>query len=597
MNKKIIGIFLFMLLILTTLSAVGNTNEIISSKSNILNFNIGDDFVLGELIVKFTDDSALSNPSITSLNKQYQVTSIRKIFKDAENTELDCIYFLTLSKNSNIISVIEDYSSNQYVVYAEPNYIGELPIIPNDEYFTQQWALNNSGQFGGTTDADIDAVEAWDIDIGVSGIIIASVDSGVDYNHEDIADNIWHNEDEIANNGIDDDENGYIDDVVGWDFCDNDSDPMDEFVNPQFGHGTRCAGVHSAISNNALGVAGVSWNCKTMVLRCFMGYYNVEFYAKGIKYAADNGADIINIEMAIPADSNIIEDAVNYAYDKGCYLVAAAGNTNTDAPHYPAAYEVVTSVGATNQRDERCDEDDWGLGRGSNYGEWLDVAAPGNSLWLLHPNNAYNFMSGGGTSLSAPFVAGLAALLLSSDPTLSPDEVKEIICDEDNVDPVTTGGYYIGSGRINAHKVLLDFIMPDLECYGGLNWIDIKRGETVMGNFTVENIGDSTSLLDWNIQYSPEWGTWSFVPDSGIGLTPEDGPVTVQLNCIVPDEKGTYKGKITIVNLENQYDKCYIDAELTVPKNKAFIFNFPFLNWLFDRFLNAFPLLKNMLGF
>ncbi|KYK24026.1 hypothetical protein AYK24_06840 [Thermoplasmatales archaeon SG8-52-4] len=508
MQGKIITILIITLLITTALPARSNNDEKVKLKANIIDDKIINEYIPGMFIVKFRDEEIVNSPSIRALNNEYQVISIEKVFKKAENTRLDNIYVFHVPKDENILSIIEDYSSNQDVLYAEPNCIvGVLPVVPDDERFFQQWALNNSGQFGGISDCDIDAPEAWDTEKGESDIIIASVDSGVDYGHEDIASNIWNNDDEIADNGIDDDGNGYIDDVIGWDFCNDDNDPNDELTNPQYGHGLRCAGLHSAVTNNVIGIAGVTWYCKTMVLRCYQDYYNLEYYANGIKYAADNGADVINIEMGISTYSELIEDSVNYAYEKGCYMVAAAGNLNLSVPIYPAAFENVTSVGATNQRDERCDESDWGIGHGSNHGDWVDVAAPGNYLWLLYPDDNYGLMAGGGTSLAAPHVAGLAGLILSKNPSLSPDEVKALICDEEYVDPYSSQ-YYIGTGRINAYNSLIatpQFNPPEAPDIEGPTSGKVGTAYTFTFNSVDLDGDDVYYYIKWGDGYSEVW--------------------------------------------------------------------------------------------
>ncbi|UCD13698.1 MAG: S8 family serine peptidase, partial [Thermoplasmatales archaeon] len=296
---------------------------------------------------------------------------------------------------------------------------------------------------------DIGAPEAWSIETGDPDVVIAIADSGINYSHPDLADKIWINEDEIPSNGIDDDDNGYTDDVRGWDFAYNDSDPMDGN-----GHGTVCAGVPGMVTNNSIGGAGVIWDCQIIPVQIanetWFGWW--DDIANGIKYAADNAADIISMSFGGYVCPDIVEDAVDYAYGKGVFLCAAAHNHNTSNECYPAAFKNVTAVAATNQHDERCDEDDWGPGSGSNYGDWVDVAAPGNLIGTtsLDPE-FYYYTAASGTSLSTPMVAGLAALILSKNPVLSPDDIKSVICK--NVDPYNSSEY-IGTGRINAYKAL-----------------------------------------------------------------------------------------------------------------------------------------------
>lgn len=295
----------------------------------------------------------------------------------------------------------------------------------------------------GLPDADIDAPEAWDIETDCPDVVVAILDIGVDYTHPDLATNIWINVDEIPANSIDDDQNGYIDDIRGWDFANNDNDPMDDF-----GHGTLNSGVAGAIGNNDIGIIGVAWNCKIMPVRVIddEGWCSSSVIAEGIRYAADNGADVISMSFGAddPDDTNIMLDAVNYAYSIGVFLCAAAGNDG-DNKLIPAAYDNVTAVGWTNQKDKAHDL--------SNYGDWVDIAAPGTLIYstdtLQDASDDYFFY--GGSSAACPMVAGVAALLLSKDPSLTPDEVKSLLCN--NVDSYS-GDKYIGTGRLNAYKAL-----------------------------------------------------------------------------------------------------------------------------------------------
>ncbi|UCF50054.1 MAG: S8 family serine peptidase [Thermoplasmatales archaeon] len=464
MKKKLVVVFVFILLISTAIPAIGNINRIKNEKRAFFEDIETLEFAPGEFIVKLTKDTTIKSPNILKLNEKYQVNSIKKIFRRAENTILDNIYLLNVKENSDILSIVKDYSLNPDVLYVEPNGVVYPAIIPNDEYFDYQWALHNTGQnfipppsppMNGTPDCDIDAPEAWEIEPGGSDVVIAIVDSGINYTHPDLADKIWINEDEIPDNGIDDDSNGYIDDIRGWDFYYNNSDPMDGH-----GHGTLCAGVPGMINNNSIGGAGACWNCQIMPVKIasetWVSYW--EDIAIGIIYAADNEADIISLSFGTYQVPNIVKDAVDYAYSKGAFLIACAHNHNVSTKCYPAAYENVTAVAATNQHDERCDGDDWGPGSGSNYGDWVDIAAPGNLIFTTSIKSEYNYYrSVSGTSFSTPLVAGVAALILSKNPYLLPDDVKSYICE--NVDPYNST-YYIGTGRINAYKALSNVSIP-----------------------------------------------------------------------------------------------------------------------------------------
>jgi subtilisin family serine protease len=480
--KKLIGIFIMMLLILTTIPTIGMINEYQSIRHDDL---IENEYVPGEFIIKFTE-TPKSILSVENLKEKFNVYSTEKIFKNSEDTILDNIYRYKVPLDSDILSIVEEFNTLDNVVYSEPNYIIDLFSTPNDEFFPIQWSLLNTGQMiynkSGLNDADIDMDEAWDIETGSEEIIIAIIDTGVDYTHPDLVDNIWINEDEIPGNEIDDDNNGFIDDIYGFDTGDNDSDPSDFR-----GHGTHCAGIASGVGNNEIGIAGVAWDCRIMIINSFndtLFYGGILELAMGISYAADNAADVISMSLGYNRDIPTIKDAIDYAYSQGCVLVAAAGNSNESEKIYPAGYENVIAVAATNQNDQRCSPDDWGYygppfnrkPLGSHYGYWIDVAAPGNLVYSTTPtyhvshNDEENFNTGQnytmnydfmyGTSMATPHVAGLAVLLLSQDPTLSNDEIREII--RANVD-IIEPDEYIGTGRINAYKALSRYnTQPDI---------------------------------------------------------------------------------------------------------------------------------------
>jgi subtilisin family serine protease len=463
MKNRIVGICICILLIVVVVfpaTATMNKTVLDRDKSTMV-------FVPGEFIVKLKKDATFSKATLKTLNEEYLVYSFRKVFSNAEGTILDNIYIVHVPMESDILSIVQEYRSCPDVEYAEPNGIGTLCGIPNDTNFSNQWYLHNTGQIfweniSGTPDADIDAPEAWDIETGNIDLVIAIIDTGIDYTHPDLARKIWNNTDEIPGNGIDDDSNGYVDDVMGWDFYYNDSVPDDGY-----GHGTFCAGIAAASTNNGSGIAGVGWNCMFMPVKIIngTGWYNDSATALAIKYAADNDADVISMSFTF-IGSSMLEDAVNYAHGKGAFLCAAAGNQNSGSEHYPAAYENVTAVAATTQDDRRCTPEEWGPGYGSNYGDWVDIAAPGNIIYSTMPSYhvtmnddgfTQNYSVGSGTSAACPMVAGVAALLLSKDPSLTPDEVKAILCG--NVDPYNSTEY-IGTGRLNAQKALVALNRP-----------------------------------------------------------------------------------------------------------------------------------------
>lgn len=425
------------------------------------------DFAPDELIVKFKKGLAIRRtissdkiavtglPSIDTLHKKLKVTSMDKIFKGRPKAlkkakahirtallpDLNNIYKLKIGKETNVFKAIAMYRQDPNVEYAEPNYvIKTCNTYPNDVSFGVQWSLNNTGQTSGTPDADIDAPEAWDISTG-SNVVVAVVDTGVDYTHQDLAGNIWSNPDEIPDNGVDDDGNGLIDDVKGWDFYNADKDPKDDN-----GHGSHVSGIASAATNNATGIAGVSWNSRIMAVKVLSNAgrgYDSDV-ANGIIYAADNGADVINLSLGGNEYSTILKDAVDYAFSKNCVIVAAAGNSGDDTPLYPAAYDNVLSVAATDHNDARASF--------STFGQEVDIAAPGVNIYSSVLNNGYN--SYDGTSMATPHVTGIVALILAQNPSLANYEVikKVYICADD----LGAAGWdkYTGFGRVNAFKAL-----------------------------------------------------------------------------------------------------------------------------------------------
>jgi len=295
---------------------------------------------------------------------------------------------------------------------------GLSDITPNDPLFSSQWGLRK-----------IMAPEAWSIERGRRSVIVAIVDTGVDYSHPDLRSNMWT----------------ALDGTYGWDFVDNDKDPMDTD-----GHGTMVAGVVAAVSNNGIGIAGVAWNVSIMAVRVRADMKGPTYYAKvaqGIRYAADRGAKVINLSLLHGSGSyESMRQAISYAYDKGILLVESAGNQNADLVKEPnILHKNVMYVAGTDQNDVKA--------LGSSFGARVDVCAP---YYAMTTALGAEYVMNGGTSMSAPYVSGLAALLFSENSTLTNDEVRQIIKttadDIDSVNPNHVGK--LGSGRINAYRAL-----------------------------------------------------------------------------------------------------------------------------------------------
>ncbi|HIK04933.1 MAG TPA: S8 family serine peptidase [Trichormus sp. M33_DOE_039] len=264
----------------------------------------------------------------------------------------------------------------------------------------------------------IKAPEVWQNGHTGSGVVVAVIDTGVDYNHEDLKNNIWTNTREIAGNGIDDDGNGYVDDVRGWNFNRNNNETYDDN-----GHGTHVSGIIAG-ENNGYGVTGVAYNAKIMPVKVLnsSGSGSYSAIANGIYYAVDNGADVINLSLGGDFSSQALKSAVEYASSRGVIVVMASGNDGGSSPGYPARYANNTgiAVGAVNQQGNLTD---FSNRAGSN--ELAYVTAPGQSVYSTLPGNEYANYSG--TSMASPYVAGVVALMLSANPTLSESQIRQII--------------------------------------------------------------------------------------------------------------------------------------------------------------------------
>jgi len=328
------------------------------------------------------------------------------------------------------------------VLYAEPNYIQNALRSPDDPRYPDLWGLHNTGQTGGTIGSDIHVEQAWDLTTGRRTVLVGVIDTGIDYTHPDLAANIYTNPGEIPGNGVDDDHNGYVDDVHGWDFRNDDDDPMDDN-----GHGTHVAGTIGAVGNNALGVTGVNWEVQLVPMKFLAGSGSgtTADAVEAVDYATQAGLDILNNSWGGAGFSQALLESITEAFDAGVLFVAAAGNNaaNNDFDlHYPSGYDApnVVSVAAVDHNDA--------LASFSNYGlQTVDLAAPGVSILSTVPGGGYGMLSG--TSMASPHVAGVAALLRAIAPTMAVVALKARLLD--SVDPIPgLAGKVASGGRLNA---------------------------------------------------------------------------------------------------------------------------------------------------
>ena len=333
----------------------------------------------------------------------------------------------------------------------EPDFTLTRSLLPNDPSFSQLWGLSNTGQSGGVVDADIDAAEAWNVTTGSRSVVIGVIDSGIDVSHPDLAANIWRNPGEIAGNGIDDDRNGYVDDVTGWDFVSNDNVPQDGD-----GHGTHVAGTIGAVGNDGRGVVGVNWQVSLLPLKFLSdsGSGSTSAAIAAINYATalrNRGVNIVatNNSWGGGGFSSSLRDAIRAHGQAGILFVAAAGNesaNNDTTPAWPANYAEanVISVAALDRSDQ--------LASFSNFGATtVHVGAPGVAIYSTTPGNRY--ASFNGTSMAAPHVAGIAGLLAAANPQATMAEIRSAILDSVVRVPSLAGRSTTG-GRVNAAAAL-----------------------------------------------------------------------------------------------------------------------------------------------
>ena len=540
-----------------------------TSPENLPFADIASEITLGELIIRLTPDAASdverlqANAPISVLHVQHKVESLHPLFpylaRPALNPNLKRIYLLRFAPDAPLEDLKSVYEQSPLIEAVEYNYLRPTladTVVPNDPMYPEQWSLPL-----------MKMPQAWAIEKGDRNVVIAIIDSGIDYRHDDLAPKAWINPGEMPDNGLDDDGNGYVDDVYGWDFTDapnlqaegdyleGDNEPIDEK-----GHGTHVAGIAGAMPDNGIGITGVAWECPVMAIRAGLSLggssrMQDDDSAAAIVYAVDNGASVINMSWGSKRRSFVIQDAIDYAYARGAVLVAAAGNSQKPAAIFPAGYRKVIAVASTEQNQQRFYQ--------SNFGASVDIGAPGNVILSTQINNEYRLLTG--TSMASPHVAGVAALILAKRPALTHEEVRHILIS--TADPVyqedsdELDERFVGAGTVNAERALLA---------SGALQARILAPETNSGGadaITVVGTAGGYKFHSWQLSYGA-----STVPVEFTSFTQSSNAQKIGETLAVWDTtmvpEGIYTVRLTATATDGQqvHDQVVLSVDRTPPQ-------------------------------
>ncbi|MCU1221070.1 MAG: Cell wall/surface repeat protein, partial [Candidatus Angelobacter sp.] len=461
-------------------------------------------------VIRAKKQHGWSDAQLAEHIRQHFATRARRVAHPAATPEISRTYVLEFGSLSTEekARTLQRLKADPDVEFAEPEHTFSTKQLPNDPF------LSTSGTWGQPYAdlwglASIGAPAAWDTAQG-DGIVVAVIDTGVDYNHPDLVTNIWTNVNEIDGNFIDDDSNGFVDDVRGWNFVFNNNDVIDHN-----GHGTHVAGTIAALGDNGLGVIGVAWHAHIMAVKGLddNGFGFDSSLAPAIIYAASNGADVINASWGTQGTSQSIEEAIQFATGLGTVLVAAAGNSSQDAMNFfPASSPEAITVAS---------HDPFGnFSFFSNFGPKIDVTAPGEDILSLQAANTFQgqpvidgYTRMSGTSMAAPHVSGVAALILSGNPTYSPEQVRQIIHISNTSVPFDSR---FGSGKLNAATAVTIVNPLDAKIMG------VQFGATPIDPITILGSAQGTGFASYQLEYGVGTQPFFFTPFFS-SVTPASG--------------------------------------------------------------------------
>ena len=491
------------------------------------------------------------------------------IKKEAEKLYLTFLVEFT-DQNHDLNKIIKKLNEFVEVDYSEPKFKDFEDYLPNDPSYNSCWHLDK-----------IQANLAWELGIGSSDIVVSIVDDAITINHPDLQNVIWVNPNEIPNNGIDDDNNGYIDDINGWDTYTNDNDPSPHSNTPAWAHGTHCAGIAGAHTDNNIGISAVGFGVSLMAVKTADNNGLVNQTWDGVYYSIVSGADVISCSWSSGSYSQTNNNIIEFGINNGSIIVAASGNNGANLasnPKYPACYNGVICVANTTSSDIKAGS--------SNYGTRVDLGAPGSSILSTIPYSGYGTKTG--TSMSAPMVAGLLGLMKSFSPNTSNEQLINCMknsCDNiDALNPSYVG--LLGSGRINAYQALLCLSPPNADftinnqdtCSGEIQFYDATLGvpKSWAWDFDGDGIIDDTSSTarvyfnqsgsyNTSLTVSNDYGTDTKTVQNSFNITLSDAPLIDNLYSCTGDtislKTNNYNNLNWYIN-ENDFDEISSGIEL-----------------------------------